>query len=402
MEAWEVWLRMFPAWQRSEFWKLREQVHAFDQAFERLRVVPTVIIDGKATNLSPEQINMLEQQLAQKMANKTLDAMLLTHNTRGDVTPDAFNYRGVTPIEQENLGTYFDELFREIMMDKPERINSDVILGRKIPLPSKVPLPDRKDDVLIPLPDLPATMFEIPLPEEFSIVVPMPGKDKTSYIPVPEKSTLFVPKPLKIDTTPVPLPDKSFLIVPKPDGSTSIVPLPDRSEVRIILPIDESVVLPLPEKNGSVSILPEKRMAIIPRPDGKVYILPMPAKTKLITPKPENIVSDLKILPERTNVILPDPEKGNMWILPPDTILLKGDPNITPLPEDISITVPLAGAKTDVIPLPKGTQILTPLPWNVDTDFEKPLPTQTILIIPRSDGTTEVRPLPEGSKLNKK
>lgn len=105
----DVMRRIFPAWEKSNFEVLDAQIKRYEGAFARLRALP-VIRPGLV--LTEEQINGLEKQLAQRMANRTLEAMLLTH---GQTVPDAAGDRTVSVVEQQNLGNYYDDLFLDVL-----------------------------------------------------------------------------------------------------------------------------------------------------------------------------------------------------------------------------------------------------------------------------------------------
>lgn len=118
----DVLHRMFPAWEKSHFHVLGEQIERYEHAFARLRVLP-VIRPGVV--LTPEEINGLEKQLAQRMANRTLEAMLLTH---GRSVPDSAGDRTVSIVEQGNLENYYEDLFVELMGCKAGAIHPKVEL----------------------------------------------------------------------------------------------------------------------------------------------------------------------------------------------------------------------------------------------------------------------------------
>lgn len=121
---WYSVFRAFPRWRQTNFTKLRDQITGYQNALARLRILP-LIEPGKAP-LDPKQINAIETQLARRIANRTLEALLLTHGE--GFTPDLAGERTVSPIEQGNLAAYNDEIFRQILGKNADQINPNVAL----------------------------------------------------------------------------------------------------------------------------------------------------------------------------------------------------------------------------------------------------------------------------------
>lgn len=113
-------LRIFPRWKESNFKELDARVLTYQDAFARLRVLPTI---RPGVMLTPEQINDLEKQMSRRMANETMKALLITH---GSNVPDRTDRRTVSPVELSNLSNYFDELFSQVMGVSPDKINPQV------------------------------------------------------------------------------------------------------------------------------------------------------------------------------------------------------------------------------------------------------------------------------------
>jgi hypothetical protein len=126
VQWWKVWQRMFPKWELSKMSQLDERVKSYQDAFTRLRLQSIIEAGpGKTAVLSKEQIDAMEMQLAERMANRMLEAMLITHGDP-NYTPDAAAKRGVTPIEQANLNAYFETLFKEVVGKDAKDVNPDV------------------------------------------------------------------------------------------------------------------------------------------------------------------------------------------------------------------------------------------------------------------------------------
>lgn len=113
-------LRIFPRWKESNFKELDARVLSYQDAFARLRFMPTI---RPGVVLTPDQINGLEKQLSRRMANETMKALLITH---GSNLADRADRRTVSPVELSNLSRYFDEAFAQVMGASPDQINPQV------------------------------------------------------------------------------------------------------------------------------------------------------------------------------------------------------------------------------------------------------------------------------------
>lgn len=127
-ETYEVWKRMFPRWQENSFSKtLRPRIDEYTKAFKRLRYLP-VLSDAAGKNFTPltqEQIDAMEQQISQRMANRFVEAVLKRHGS--DVRDDE-SERTVSPTEQRNLAEYCDAVFSGLLGVPAEQLNANVKL----------------------------------------------------------------------------------------------------------------------------------------------------------------------------------------------------------------------------------------------------------------------------------
>jgi len=124
VDWYNVIARAFPRWKESEFKILRAQITDYQNALLRLRLFPILEL-GKAP-LEKEDIDAIEMQLARHMANRTLEALLLTHGNGN--TPDRKIKRTVSPVEQKNLLDYNDALFVKLLGKTPQEIQPGVVL----------------------------------------------------------------------------------------------------------------------------------------------------------------------------------------------------------------------------------------------------------------------------------
>ncbi len=126
-EWYEYWKRILPSNGVNKFDQtLRPRIAAYTVAFERLRALPILAPnDDRPSVLKPAQIDAMEAQLARRMGNRFLEAMLKRH---GNPVRDAVEERTVSPIEQENLVGYCDTVFTQIMGQSAEALNASVKL----------------------------------------------------------------------------------------------------------------------------------------------------------------------------------------------------------------------------------------------------------------------------------